>query len=1683
MKKLLLAVLAIGVFANVYAQNDSLFYYYQGQKYRVQLSYKLLAIGTKSETSLKQKSFADKFQLPADSVKPSATPGEFFVRPGTAQQGSTFANNTKIQTYITYVHPAIIGQGKKLVTYGDVFIVKLKPGTSVQTFKAFLAKQHVTILRQSAGDKATYQLSAGPQNHYDALKTANTFFESGLFEFAEPDFTTHGGLADVPNDALYNRQWAFKNTGSPLQYNGTPGADMQVDSAWMVTKGDATIKIAVIDTGVDSAQADLKGNLVQGYNCVTQTANPGDGAPLDSTNAHGTGCAGIIAAADNNNIGIAGIAPKCKIMPVNITNSFSVFVSDFAIAAGIDYSWQNGADVLTNSWTIGVPSGAITAAIKRAATQGRGGKGCLVFFATGNDNASINYPSNIPEVIAVGGSNMFNQRKSPNSNDGEYWWGANYGGGLDVVAPCVKIPTTDISSGGGYNTNTGHDGDYTLTFNGTSAAAPHAAAVGALVLSANKNLTAIEARTIIENSCSKVGNYIYALTPGNFSGTWNQEMGYGVVNAYKSVLAAKDKVFCSAGIATPVTTTLCKNGSIKLTVADSSTAATYTWRLNGSDVGTGASFTVTNAGSYDVLANFNNCVATSPAVTIKAADTLPLHANAGPAITICPGNNGVIIGGEPSATGGTPFIAAQRAFGYEMLYGQFIKFSTDSPRSYTAIPIGLKDGVTNTQFVAGDFTPLGYYAVNKASELIRIDTATGNVRYIGTLQSIPGQYTSHNWTGLAWDPVKKQLYGVTSGGLANQLYEIDYITGRAVPTVNNPFSNGYSYWATFSDKGSLYAYNSVYNSISKITNTSNGYFSTGDIGINVLTPLDGSFDPLNGKLYFPTYAVGQSLFGDLREVDTVTGKIAVKGSIGGISELAALAISGGTYKYSWAPATGLSSTKEANPIAKPTQTTTYTLTVTDACGATATSQVVITVSATKPPVAITATKDSICVGDSSKLSVTQKPGYMYQWSYNGTVINRYTDTTLMAGRGGNFQVMVTAGRGGCTNTSKVFKLKDCSIWLNSYKADTTCYSYFYPPHGYVDSGYRPNETYVKTVYPGSKTARLKVTFRSFSGSTFAKLNIYDGPGTSSKLIKTMSFYDYLNKNLVLTSSTGPLTFELISDSHTDNYGTWDAFFTCVEPHKYVSKQSGEFIDSTTWLIENKDGSFEDATEAPTYIDDSIIIRSGHTITTEKYSNKPVDELWIQKAGKLILSQNLSFADVGHFSLVADGDIELKSIGQLYAYNARIRGNITTEKNGNSIGSYLIVDGTGPQVFNLKSTTNVFGIRLLNKQGLTIHGAIIVDSLFMQTTGVLQADSIQVRKHLTLDSGIIHTNNSGVVSFTDSKFTLNGGNKKSYIDGPVSAGPGSIILTDITYPVGTSDTYRPLRLNFEKYVNDIYTVQAVNQPAPALPLPDSIDRVSGTNYYKIKAFRGYPFSSVAVTVPYYQQDGITDPANLRLVKDSAGKWYSIGGVGTHADTGTITSTARFSYLGNITLANFKGGGNVLPVNWLHFNAVIQAGSVYLQWDVSHEINVGYYSVEHSVDGAHFETLATVAAYNNGANTNTYTYQHNKPAPGMHYYRIKETDKDGKTLYTKIAAVRVAGKSSFTATPNPTRDVVNITAGDVIKEIDCYNAMGQLVKKVTPAANTYRLSLKQLAAGVYTIKVVTATETFNSKVVKE
>jgi len=358
----------------------------------------------------------------------------------------------------------------------------------------------------------------------NALSIANTLYETGLFQSAQPDLIAGDLVSSVPNDPLFSYQWNLFNSG---QYGSSyAGLDIKYTRSNDMSLGSSDVSIAVIDQGVELTHPDI--NLT-GYCYDTINGS----VPSIVRGNHGTACAGIITAQTHNNLGVAGIAPYSKVMSISHTLTYRPNIGQ-ELANGFSSAWTHGAAVISNSWG-GVPQSQILEdAIQDALDLGRSGKGCVVVFAAGNDNTgTVSYPASaIDDIIAVGAMSPDGKRKDPSTIDGETWWGSNYGAALDIVAPGVKIPTTDRTGSAGYNTS----GDYHLTFNGTSSACPHVAAVAALVISVVPTLSQQQVVEAILTSTYKLPSYSFPTT--KTYGTWNQEVGYGLLNAKAAIQKA-----------------------------------------------------------------------------------------------------------------------------------------------------------------------------------------------------------------------------------------------------------------------------------------------------------------------------------------------------------------------------------------------------------------------------------------------------------------------------------------------------------------------------------------------------------------------------------------------------------------------------------------------------------------------------------------------------------------------------------------------------------------------------------------------------------------------------------------------------------------------------------------------------------------------------------------------------------------------------------------------------------------------------------------------------------------------------------------------------------------------------------------------------------------------------------------
>lgn len=407
------------------------------------------------------------------------------------------------------------------------FYVKLYNANDV-SYLNYLANQYgALIIEQYEFDPLWYTLSSTSISQ-NSLDLANIFYETGVFECAHPDFTMEDALQACPMDVRFNEQWGSNNTG---QLGGTPGVDIKACSALdIVRPSGAIIDVAVIDDGFDLTHPDIVPNpygTALSYDCNTRTSP----ATLVNRYGHGTLVASIVGARENG-VGIVGVAPYCRLMLVS--HDFSGARGETQnlrdMAAGIDWSVQNGAEVINISWKCPY-NDFIFQAIKRATIYGRGGKGCIVVCGTGNYDYDVLFPANASlNILSVGGINKCGLRMKHNNCGQEHYGSSGYGVWLEVMAPGREILAADIVGPDGFST-----GDYAVV-EGTSLAAPSVSGVAALILSQNPSLTVTQVRDIIESTAQKVGGYSYGYEPYRYNGSWHPEMGYGLVNAYAAVL-------------------------------------------------------------------------------------------------------------------------------------------------------------------------------------------------------------------------------------------------------------------------------------------------------------------------------------------------------------------------------------------------------------------------------------------------------------------------------------------------------------------------------------------------------------------------------------------------------------------------------------------------------------------------------------------------------------------------------------------------------------------------------------------------------------------------------------------------------------------------------------------------------------------------------------------------------------------------------------------------------------------------------------------------------------------------------------------------------------------------------------------------------------------------------------------
>ncbi len=373
---------------------------------------------------------------------------------------------------------------------GPLFLVLLSPTQSSERLpvhpRRLLVKPSPTLLdverEQAFARIGAREILAMPQIGWSVVEVRAGMLHVSRWllerdaRFLEVELDPARKVAYTPNDPMWSGMWNLTR--------------IDADDAWDTTKGSSAVKIAILDTGIDYNHPDLAANVwtnpgeipgnnvdddlngykddVYGYDFANFDSDPFD------DNGHGTACAGIVAAVQDNFVGVTGIAPLCKVVAVKGGLSSGFFYAS-AVVPALLYCADNGFKAISMSYFTDevVPA-------EKDAIEYCWRKGVLPIAAAGNDNSSVPYyPGSFEQVIGVGATQS-------SADDRAYF--SNFGSWVDVAAPGLSISTTSL--GGGYTTG----------FAGTSAACPHVAGLAGLLFSVNPSATNADVRAAVEDT-------------------------------------------------------------------------------------------------------------------------------------------------------------------------------------------------------------------------------------------------------------------------------------------------------------------------------------------------------------------------------------------------------------------------------------------------------------------------------------------------------------------------------------------------------------------------------------------------------------------------------------------------------------------------------------------------------------------------------------------------------------------------------------------------------------------------------------------------------------------------------------------------------------------------------------------------------------------------------------------------------------------------------------------------------------------------------------------------------------------------------------------------------------------------------------------------------------------------------
>jgi hypothetical protein len=552
-----------------------------------------------------------------------------------------------------------------------------------------------------------------------------------------------------------------------------------------------------------------------------------------------------------------------------------------------------------------------------------------------------------------------------------------------------------------------------------------------------------------------------------------------------------------------------------------------------------------------------------------------------------------------------------------------------------------------------------------------------------------------------------------------------------------------------------------------------------------------------------------------------------------------------------------------------------------------------------------------------------------------------------------------------------------------------------------------------------------------------------------------------NGGLAQSTVSGAATNSIITVGSLNAPCTWNGSLTLTSPNINLAYST---FNGTTNLFTANGTASQNSTGGNTFA-------SG---TTTRFTNAG--------AGNWNLGNTVAddFNGVTQFLRNGAGNLVVSTnTNSTFSGNIEIRPTSDSVVFGTGAASRITFDGNATTTFTNNGTKNPSFYQVtMDRTGgnLTLN-----DPLIIRSGG-----------DLLLTNGNITTTPANFLSFLDENVSTNLGSATSFVDGPmkinVSTGAAG---TDLTFPVGRGGYSSPFSLTMDHAtaVNTVYTGEAVFTDAMDLGYTfgtASIDTVSQVRYYQVDCDLASAITSGAITIYYDGTDGVVDQTQLRVAKTiGAGTvWFDIGGAGSAAPAGQITSSVNFTTFSKFALADIVTGSNPLPIELVNLNAENCKENICLNWTTATEINNDRFVVEKSIDGVNFIAIGEVDSKTlNGNSTSNLNYNlvDYNASKGINYYRLNQFDFNGQNEYSYIVSVvkDEASNVSFSVYPNPSNGTFAIDFSDIENNHDAIvkvmDMKGALVYSKVIEANELKTTKflvspeKQLEAGQYLLNI--------------